>query len=102
MKLRYQNLKVCVRYMDKYIEETIPSDATVSRVSIRQSSKLPQMILAVKKEDCVVMQLNNNTVQVNFLVARWRLRTFHDVDVEEATVFLAAANPGGLRGREGL
>ena len=61
MKLRYDNMKFSVRYMDRNLQETILSDATVSRVSIRQSTKLPQMILAVRIEDCVAMQLNNKS-----------------------------------------
>ena len=39
---------------------------TVRRVCIGQSTKLPQMLLAVRTEDCVVMLLNTDTVQVNF------------------------------------
>ena len=34
-------------------------------------------------------------------IARWRLRTFHDIDVEEARALLAAASPGGLQALPG-
>ena len=34
-------------------------------------------------------------------IARWRLRTFHDIDVEEARALLAAASPGGLQALSG-
>ena len=34
-------------------------------------------------------------------IARWRLRTFYDIDVEEARALLAAASPGGLQALSG-
>ena len=67
MKLKYENLKTHARYLARNLQETILSDSALSRVSLGQSTKLPQMVLAVRTEDCVVMLLNTDTVQVNFL-----------------------------------
>ena len=38
----------------------------MSRVNVGQSNKLPQLVRSVRTEDCIVMQLSSNNVQVNF------------------------------------
>ena len=66
LKQRFENLAKYVHYMEKFLEETILSDTTISRVNVGQSNKLPQLVRCVRTEDCIAMQLSSNTVQVNF------------------------------------
>ena len=67
MKFKYDNLKVCLRFLSEKLHETILSDPTVSRVTAGQSTKLPQLIRRLRTEDVIILELNNNSVQVNFL-----------------------------------
>ena len=67
LEFSYEKLKVCVGYMTDKLNQTVLSDTAIPRVTIGQSTKLPQMIRRERTEDCLLMLLNNNTVQVNFL-----------------------------------
>ena len=53
--------------MNDKLNQTVLSDTAVTRVTIGQVTKLPQMTRRVRTEDFVLMLLNNNTVQVNFM-----------------------------------
>ena len=63
---RFQNLEYYVRYMKKNLEETILTDTTIRRVQFGPSDKPSQIIRQLRTQDCVIMQLNRNAVQVNF------------------------------------
>ena len=52
--------------MKKNLEETILTDTTIRRVQFGPSDKPSQIIRQLRTQDCVVMQLNRNAVQVNF------------------------------------
>ena len=52
--------------MQKNLEETVLNENTLPRVRTGKPSKLPQMVRRLRTEDCIVMQLSCNQIQVNF------------------------------------
>ena len=63
---RFEILKKYVRFMQKNLEETVLNENTLPRVRTGKPSKLPQMVRRLRTEDCIVMQLSCNQIQVNF------------------------------------
>ena len=52
--------------MLKNLEETVLNENTFPRVRTGKPSKLPQMVRRLRTEDCIVMQISCNQIQVNF------------------------------------
>ena len=95
---RFENLKSCVRYMEKNLEETILTDTTLRRVNTGPSNKLSQMIRQHRTQDCVVMQLNSNAVQVNFRESHVKIVIWEkeeEGDMLATIIFTAGTETGG-------
>ena len=69
----------------------------MSLVNVGQSNKLPQLVRSVRTEDCIVMQLSSNTVQVNFRENHLKIIIWQEEEGDMLATIIFTVAPSRLR-----